>query len=305
MVQFFYETVQKLKSKNKKYWPYVYKIHKLLLNILYPIYVRFQKENGLDKHSRIIVSLTSYPARIDTVWLTVSTLLNQTMKPYKVILWLAKDQFPEKKLPKKLQDLQKRGLEIAWCEDLKPHKKYYYTMQKYSEYFVVTADDDIFYPENHLEKLWKGYEKYPGNIICHWSHKIIFDKEKEFAPYNDWENNGEDKPSLLNLAVGCNGVLYPPKALAKEAFEIDKIRKWSLHTDDLWLKCMSVLNNVKVINCNTTILIYFNILKAQKFGLWQTNTKDENRNDKVWRVLMREYPQVKEKILMEECQKLK
>ena len=29
--------------------------------------IEFQKENGLDKRSRIIVSLTSYPARIDTV----------------------------------------------------------------------------------------------------------------------------------------------------------------------------------------------------------------------------------------------
>ena len=299
MVQFFYETVKNLKRKNKRYWTYVYKVYKLLLNILYPVYALTLKQNGLDSDSKVIVSLTSYPARIDTVWITVSTLLNQTMKPYKVILWLAREQFPDGKLPEKLVDLQKRGLEIAYCEDLMPHKKYYYTMQKYPEYFVVTADDDIFYPENHLEKLWQGYEKYPGNIICHWSHKIAMDQEGEFVPYNDWENNGEDEPSLLNLAVGCNGVLYPPKALSEKAFEIAQIKKLALHTDDLWLKCMSALNDVKVINCNKTILIYYNILKAQKFGLWQTNTKDENRNDKVWKVLMEEYPQVKQKLLDE------
>lgn len=299
MVRFFYETVQNLKEKKKGCWPLVYKVNKLLLNIFYPISVLFHSKNGLDENSKIIISLTSYPARIDTVWITVATLLNQTTKPYKVILWLAKEQFPDKKLPKKLVKLQKRGLEIAYCEDLMPHKKYYYTMQKYPDYFVVTADDDIFYPENHLEKLWHGYEKYPGNIICHWSHKIQFDKNKEFLPYNDWENNGEDVPSFLNLAVGCNGVLYPPKALSKEAFEMENIRKYALHTDDLWLKCMSVLNDIRVINCNQTILIYYNVLKAQKSGLWQTNTKEENRNDKVWKVLMKEYPQVEQKLLEE------
>ena len=293
------KTVKKLKSKNKPYWTLGYKVHKLLLNILYPVYALTLKQAGVDQNSKVIVSLTSYPARIDTVWITVSTLLNQTMKPYKVILWLAREQFPDRKLPRKLIDLQKRGLEIAYCEDLMPHKKYYYAMQKYPECFVVTADDDIFYPENHLEKLWQGYEKYPGNIVCHWSHKIAFDQEQEFVPYNDWENNGEDKPSLLNLAVGCNGVLYPPKALSGKAFEIAQIKKLALHTDDLWLKCMSALNDVKVINCNETILIYYNILKAQKSGLWQTNTKDENRNDKVWKVLMEEYPQVKQKLLDE------
>ena len=299
MVQFFYEMVQILKEKKKGYWPLVYKINKLLLNVFYPISVLFQKGCGVDEKSKIIVSLTSYPARIDTVWLTAATLLNQTLKPYKVILWLAKEQFPDEKLPKKLTELQERGLEIAYCENLMPHKKYYYTMQKYPDYFVVTADDDIFYPENHLEKLWRGYEKYPGNIICHWSHKIGFDKNNDFRPYNEWTNNAEDAPSLLNLAVGCNGVLYPPYALVEEAFEIEKIKKYALHTDDLWLKCMSALKSVKVINCNQTILIYFNILKAQKSGLWQTNAKDENRNDKVWRVLMEEYPQVKQKLLNE------
>lgn len=299
MVQFFYETVKNLKRKNKQYWTYVYKIHKLVLNVLYPVYALILKKNGIDLNSKVIVSLTSYPARIDTVWITIATLLNQTRKPYKVILWLAKEQFPDEKLPKRLVDLQKRGLEIAYCEDLMPHKKYFYTMQKYPEYFVVTADDDIFYPENHLEKLWQGYEKYPGNIICHWSHRIGFDKNKEFLSYNDWENNGEDKPSLWNLAVGCNGVLYPPKALSEKAFDVERIKKLALHTDDLWLKCMSVLNDVKVINCNETILIYYNMLKAQKSGLWQTNTKDENRNDKVWSALMEEYPEVRQKLLDE------
>ena len=300
MVRFFYEMVQNLKEKKKAYWPIVYKVNKMLLNILYPIYAMNQKQYGLDENSNIIISLTSYPARIGTVWLTIATLLNQTKKPYKVILWLAEEQFPNKKLYSKLINLQKRGLEIAYCEDLMPHKKYYYTMQQYPDYFVVTADDDIFYPENHLEKLWEGYKEYPGNIICHWSHKIGFDQDGNFLPYNDWENNGKDRPSLLNLAVGCNGVLYPPKSLSNEAFDVDKIKKYALHTDDLWLKCMSILNDIKVINCNPTILIYYNVLKAQKSGLWQTNTKDENRNDKVWAVLMDKYPQVKCKLL-EEC----
>ena len=299
MVQFFYEVVRNLKRKNRGYWVYVYKVNKLLLNILYPAYALTLRQNGLDQHSRIVVSLTSYPARINTVWITVETLLNQTMKPYKVILWLAREQFPHGKLPKRLVALQKRGLEISYCEDLMPHKKYYYTMQKYSDYFVVTADDDIFYPEDHLEKLWQGYEKYPGNIICHWSHKIAYDKEGRFVSYNELKSNGEEIPSFLTLAVGCNGVLYPPSALCEEAFNIEKIKRISLYTDDLWLKCMSVLNDVKVVNCNETTLIYYNILEAQKSGLWQNNTKDENRNNKAWKVLMEEYPEVKQKLLKE------
>ncbi len=299
MIAFFYESVRKQKRAGKKYWPILYKINKLFLNLLYPFFQRFKGTCGVNEQSNIIVSLTSYPARIGTVWITIASLLNQTMKPYKVILWLAQEQFPDKKVPTPLAKLQKRGLEIRYCEDLKPHKKYFYTMQEYLDYYVITADDDIFYPENHIEQLWKGYEKYPESVICHWSHKVSFDAKGNFTQYDTWENNVESKPSHLTLAVGCNGVLYPPHSLAQEAFDKKKIEEYAMLTDDLWLKCMEVLNDKKVVNCNETVLIYFNILAAQKSGLWKQNTGHARNNDNVWEKLMKLYPQVKEKMLNE------
>lgn len=298
MITFFYEMVRRLKKEGRAYWPLVYKINKLLLNLFYPIlYGGKKREKGTDESSPIIISLTTYPARVGTVWITITSLLNQTKQPQRVILWLAEEQFQDKKIPKRLMQLQKRGLEIRYCEDLKPHKKYFYTMQEYPECFVVTADDDIFYPENHIENLWKGHEKYPDAIICHWSHKIGIKENKDFEPYNEWTDNGEDRPSVLNLAVGCNGILYPPGCLPPETFNKEKINQYALRTDDLWLKCMSVRNNTNVVNCNETILIYFNILKAQKSGLWKTNTGQEQNNDRVWRTLMEAYPEVKKRLL--------
>ena len=151
MITFFYEMVRRLKKEGRTYWPLVYKINKLLLNLFYPIlYGGKEREKGTDESSPIIISLTTYPARVGTVWITITSLLNQTKQPQRVILWLAEEQFQDKKIPKRLMQLQKRGLEILYCEDLKPHKKYFYTMQEYPECFVVTADDDIFYPENHI-----------------------------------------------------------------------------------------------------------------------------------------------------------
>ena len=320
MIRFLYEHVLMLKSRNKKYWPYIYKLYKLLINIVYPAECFFHRKTGIEgergisekdaggnladsykgaaeSRDKIIISLTSYPGRISLVWMTAASLLNQTKKPYKVILWLAKEEFPKEELPASLRRLKKRGLEIEFCEDLKPHKKYFYTMQKYPDCFVVTADDDIFYPENFLEKLWKGYEKYPDTIICHWSHKIGMDEHGNFLPYNSWEDNREDEPSFLNLAVGCNGVLYPPEALGEEAFQIEKIKGLALFTDDLWLKCMSVQSGKKVINCNPEVLIYFNNIRAGKAGLWKKNASGEGRNDIVWKALMEAYPSVKEKLV--------
>lgn len=299
MITFFYEMVRKLKQENKSYWSLIYKFNKVFVNIFYPICQRWRREKGTDCHSNIIVSFTSFPNRINTVWLTAASLLNQTMKPYKVILWLAEEQFPDKKIPKSLARLQERGLEIRYCEDLKPHKKYFYVMQEYPEYFIVTADDDIFYPEKHIEQLWKGHLVYPDTVICHWSHLIGINEKGDFCPYNSWGDDSTAEPYFRTLAVGCNGILYPPTSLPEEAFIKENIIENALFTDDLWLKCMEIKNNWKTVNCNETVLIYFNIIAAQKFGLWKQNTGQEKNNDKVWKRLMFLYPDVKNKLLEE------
>lgn len=299
MIRFFYESVRKLKKENKPYWKLVYKINKVLINLIFPVSQRWKKDYGLDAESRIVVSLTTYPARVSTVWITIASLLQQTMRPYKLILWLAEEQFPGHKIPNNLEKLKGRGLEIRFCEDLRPHKKYYYTMQEYPNYYVITADDDILYPEDHIEQLWKGHEKYPDTIICHWSHRIKFDRQGGFIPYNDWADNAEENPSFATLAVGCNGILYPPGSLPEEAFDKNRIMKIAINTDDLWLKCMEILSGWKAVNCNHTVLIYFNVLSTRNSGLWKSNTGESRNNDVMWDKLMKLYPEVKNKLLEE------
>lgn len=296
MIQFFYEAVKKQKRANKPYWKLSYKINKVLVNMLFPVSQTGKKGSGLDENSKVIISLTTYPARVKTVRKTIASLLQQTMKPYKVILWLAGEQFPEHKLPSGLLKLQKRGLEIRYCEDLKPHKKYFYAIQEYSDYYVITADDDILYPENHIEQLWNGHQKYPDTIICSWSHRIAFDDQGQFVPYNEWIDNSEEEPSYRTLAVGCNGILYPPGSLPKEAFDKNCIIENALYTDDLWLKCMEILKGTKSVNCSREILIYFNLLSTRKSGLWNKNIGEQRNNDMIWEQLMQKYPDVKQQL---------
>ncbi len=84
-------------------------------------------------NSKVIVSLMSYPARIDLVASVLETLYAQTQKPDRIILWLAEEQFPkrEEDLPGELvEDVISGKLDLRWCDDLGSHKKYYYAMQE-------------------------------------------------------------------------------------------------------------------------------------------------------------------------------
>lgn len=298
MVKQLYGAARKRKDAGKRGWSFVYKVNKLIANVLCPLVYRFQRKRGVEESHEIIVSLTTFSERIRTVWITIASMMNQTYPPKRIILWLAKEQFADEScLPERLLKLKKRGLEIAFCEDLKPHKKYYYTMFQNPKDFVVTIDDDVLYPENHLEELWQTHLKYPKEVCCQYAHKIAYEADGRIAAYENWEScfGAHTKPSMQLLPVGCGGVLYPPDSLCKELFEKEKIAKLCPMMDDLWLKSMEVLNGTKAVLCSEGSLIYFDILGTRKSGLQHSNA-GERKNDIAMRAIIREYPLVNERL---------
>ena len=68
-------------------------------------------ESGLiqtPRKTKLIVSLTSFPERIPTLHICLSSLMQQTVKPDMLVLWLAKEQFPnlEADLPEEILRLK-------------------------------------------------------------------------------------------------------------------------------------------------------------------------------------------------------
>ena len=194
----------------------------------------------------IIVSLTSFPPRINDVIETIKTILTQSVKPNRVILWLASSQFPEGdySLPKQLLNLKKFGLEIEWCEDLKSYKKLIPTLKKYPESVVITADDDLIYKHNWLKKLFVEYKRNPNVIWVHRVTKFEYNDGKYITRpggFNRWPNY-----SYLNKLTGCGGVLYPPKIFDAEILNINKFKEICPTNDDIWFWLMAVKNNVKL-----------------------------------------------------------
>ena len=146
---------------------YIFKIFNIRISIKHKSVFNYKPvENyGLslsdDINPKLIVSLTSHPPRIRTTVVTLNTLLRQTLKPNKLILWLAESQFPkkEKDLPKDLLELRDLGLEIRWCEDFKSYKKLIPALKEFPNDIIITADDDLYYEEDWLESLYQAYQQ--------------------------------------------------------------------------------------------------------------------------------------------------
>ncbi|MEX0719969.1 MAG: hypothetical protein WD059_04820 [Balneolaceae bacterium] len=203
---------------------------------------------GVPREEKYIISLTSFPARIDRIWITITTLLMQSFKPDKIVLWLANEQFPNKELPESLVALTEKGLEIRFCEDLRSHKKYYYTMIENPDTNVITVDDDVYYPEYMLSELVQQHKKFPEAVCANFAHKILFE-DGRIKKYMQWKHKHKaiKTPSHKLMQVGVGGVLYPPKVLYEKVFNKELFKEVSPKSDDVWLKTMSYLNNTKIV----------------------------------------------------------
>lgn len=244
----------------------------------------FEKQKKFQDDS-VVVSMTTFPARIGYVHLAIKSLLNQTVKPGKIILWLAKAQ---------LQELCAYGLEIRYCdEDLLAHKKYYYAMQEFPDKLIVTYDDDIIYPEDSLEKLLKMHLQHPKAIICNRGREIEV-KSGAVAPYRYWKVSGQVPAGILTYRVMAStgaGTLYPPHCMPEETFNIEKIKMLALTADDLWMKAMSILGGVPVVKSQTRGKALC-VSKGKQYITLARQNVDQCLNDRVMQDLLAHYPQI-------------
>ena len=109
---------------------------------------------------KAIISLTSWKARINTVGKTLYSLLK--MCPgFHIVLVLSEEEFPKKEneLQEELMLFVDNDLiEILWVyKNYKSFKKVLFTMDKYRDVPVISADDDCIYTCNYAEMLYNEW----------------------------------------------------------------------------------------------------------------------------------------------------
>lgn len=239
---------------------------------------------GNDIPEHITISLTSYSSRIETVYLTIESLMQQSLKADRIVLCLAKSEFSEANLPASLKNQRKRGLEILFCEeDLGSYKKFYYTLQKYPEDIVITVDDDCIYPIDTVDLLYSAYLKEPEVIHCNRAHQMISAKPGQLRPYKKWNfDKAPDKASFDTFPTGVGGVLYSPGSLDDSVFDKETFLKLAPNADDVWLKAMSLRKSVKCRKIKSHSSFgekAIPIPGAQKISLKRENKNNRNGND--------------------------
>lgn len=248
-----------------------------------PSYYHRVTQNGIEPSiegkPRLIVSLTSFPARIKAVSYTIESILAQTKKPNLVVLWLGYDQFPgkEKDLPKRLLRLTQYGLTIKWCKDIRSYTKLIPSLEAYPDDIIVTTDDDVWYPPVWLEKLYNSYLKNPEFIHAHRCLKVIANNGK-IQKYKNWgfQNYAPQQPSYCWHITGTGGVLYPPNCFHKDICNREKFLTMAPTVDDIWFWAMAILNQTRFKIVEGNIFDFEGVFIVNNKSLWTSNVFDKN-----------------------------
>ena len=243
--------------------------------------------------SGIVVSFTSWPGRIGTASRVVANMFAQTRPPDRVVLYLAEEEFPDRRLPGSLEAaLRDPRFEVRYTRNVRSHKKHVQVFRDFPRAAVVFVDDDIVYPPTLLEQLADAARLHPYAVVCLRSHTLAMTRRGNFAPYADWMDQPRlvGRPSALVLATTGGGTLVPPGLMPSMAGDAETFMRLAPTADDLWLKWCLLLAGVPCLHiggpdCPPLVQIE---------GTQQETLCEENvvrgANDRIWSNLQDAYP---------------
>lgn len=237
------------------------------------------------KEDGIIVSLTSFPKRLPTLWITIDSLFRQETLPDKIILYLTQEEMPGglDEVPGEISRLAEYGLEIVFApHNLFAHNKYFYALQRFPEARVITVDDDSYYRKDTVGRLVALSEKYPGAVCANIASMI---DPLDFYNYSAWKKTSSaHAPDKLLVALGFAGVLYPPAVFKRQLFDRELFMQICPKADDLWLKANELDMGINVA-CGDFFPKPVTIKGSQKISLRKFNKGTENGNNRQWKAL--------------------
>jgi hypothetical protein len=185
----------------------------------------------------VIASLTTYPPRINKSWLAIETLLRQSVRPERLVLVLNTEEFPSKKLPRRIARQTRRGLEILWAHrNGRSHDKLIPVRTAFPQATIVTFDDDKFFPRDLLEKLTEASDQSPGKVIGArgWEVRRTEEDDDDIHFGEGWTRATPHSSGPHLFLPGGNGCVYPYDSLHALVDNLDEALRVTPTADDVW-----------------------------------------------------------------------
>lgn len=251
---------------------------------------------------QVIVSLTSFPAAIPYAAQAVQSILDGSVLPDKVVLYLTFSQFGENEMPQELLQMAENNprFEIRdYPLDIRSYRKLIPALNDFPDAIIVTIDDDVAYHKNMLRDLLRLHEEMPDKVLAHRAKLMKPDK-----PYRKWRKyrwyhflGKKIHISFRNIQTGVGGVLYPPHCLKADMIDVNLFTQIAPTTDDIWFWAAAVANNIPVIPVPFGHNKPKGLGKPRELSLKTVNFKSgADKNDTAFKAILEKYPLIKQRI---------
>jgi hypothetical protein len=247
-----------------------------------------------------VVSLTSWPPRTREgtpgIWITIESLMRQTVKPDRIILWLTKEEYPDgdKTLPQTLVDLKARGLEIRWTQkNRRALTKLLPALEAKIPANIITVDDDMIYHRDWLKWLQTSHKQHPEALHAGLTRclRVI---DGQTMPYHANPNHTDkSKCEERFIHEGVLGVVYPYDNTNATCYGLDwrvlsDVPAYVSPTDDLWFWLCRVLAGTPLYTLGYTLDEMRTCVFLAQPLFWENAYL--GRNDAVLRRLFTDFP---------------
>lgn len=180
---------------------------------------------------RVVVTLTTIPARGAAIVPTFRSLLDQTWPADRILVaWptVTRDGLPYPP-PPPLPD----GIELLQCLDEGPATKLLPALTAEPGAVLVVCDDDVIYPVDFLETLLRAHRADPKAALGWRGNRI--DRGVDPRDIEHVFATAVAAPTRVDVLMGTWGYLVPPGSLDEAVHDFDGWPPELRWIDDLWI----------------------------------------------------------------------
>ena len=119
---------------------------------------------------QVVVSLTSFPAAAPYAAKAIQSVINGSVTPDRIVLYLTFAQFGTEGIPEELTRMAEQNpvFEIRnYDTDIRSYRKLIPALRDFPDAVIVTIDDDVAYHPNMLRDLLRLHDELPEAVIAH------------------------------------------------------------------------------------------------------------------------------------------
>lgn len=183
---------------------------------------------------RVVISLTTIPARVRSLAPVLRSLLDQDTTADRIILWLPSRSLRQNQdYPDATEIDVPDGIEVMDCEDLGPATKLLHSLRLENGALIIAVDDDVVYPRTLVSTLLSAHRDEPETAFG--LRGVNLQSGTRFVDLWHVLSSGIDRIQPVDILFGTWGYMVPAWLCDAAIHDFSGYPEAVRWVDDVWV----------------------------------------------------------------------